>query len=119
LYVSSLCSGGIRALMTSLPFALATNFAIQFILPLFWWIVLNIYLPTGMGLVRFRSLSEMLTLAAGLGLAALLLRLGFTNHRSAERGARRVWRQAVLIVVGYLVLVGGVLGTMMIWLLAR
>jgi hypothetical protein len=38
----------------------------------------------------------------GAGLAGVLLILGFVNHCSMERGARRTWNQ-VLGIAGYIV----------------
>jgi hypothetical protein len=87
LYVSSLCSTGIRALLLSV---LATP------------VVLLIAAQFGLGSDHL-TMSQAVMLA---GFLTLVLWFGLENHRSAERGAARIGRQ-VFVVAGCLAL-GGV-----------
>ena len=79
LYVSSLCTSGVRALLLSFLVLFGLGLVAE------WF-----------GAAVQRSLHQPLLWLAGLaGFVALALRFGLVNHRSAERGAGRVWRQAI------------------------
>jgi hypothetical protein len=95
LYVSSLCTSGLRALLASV-FVL---FGIPILLG-------SVVLPPVIRLLQpllprtaLVPLSAAAPLAVGLGtgLVALLLVFGLVNHRSSERGLARVWPQAAWI----------------------
>jgi hypothetical protein len=106
LYVSSLSANGLRALLVSLPAVLGVmGFATQ-------WVVGRVYgqfgVSRGLDFVftpgRYPSLfgAREMVLSALLvvllivfyaGVLALLLRFAMVNHRSTERGAKRVWTQ--------------------------
>jgi beta-lactamase class A len=122
LFVSSLAANGLRAIAASVV-VLATAIAGAEALPpllLNWRSMLDVrsasssvtwaYEYIGAG---HSAASERLLLASGavigsavaIGFAILLLRLGLTNHRSAERGAGRAWRQG-LAIAAYVVLAG-------------
>jgi len=83
LYVSSLCSSGLRTLTVSGP------------------AILLVFFPLGRFIRPFDALVmssfEGLLLA---GLLVLALRFAFENHRSAERNFRRVGRQVLLMATG-------------------
>ncbi|HKV98172.1 MAG TPA: class A beta-lactamase [Vicinamibacterales bacterium] len=125
LYVSSLSSSGVRAVINSI-LVLAVLGAL---LPLFTVAETRIWTGTGgfrggplqiaMESVVDRlapgglsqrtsslllSLRNGLALIASLGLALAVVRFALLNHRSAERGARRVVRQAATLFLGVLVL---------------
>ena len=85
LYVSSLCNSGLWALLISFPATLAPV----------------MYLEVGMMRLRLTSRGEssrVLTLLLIAGFIAVVQRFALTNHRSAERGAGRVWKQVILMV---------------------
>jgi hypothetical protein len=89
LYVSSLCSSGLRTLTVSGP------------------AILLVFFPLGRFIRPFDALVmssfEKLLLA---GLLVLALRFAFENHRSAERNVTRVGRQ-VLVMAAVLALIAG------------
>lgn len=89
LYVSSLCSSGLRTLTVSGP------------------AILLLFFPLGRFIRPFDPLAmssfEALLLA---GLLVLALRFAFENHRSAERTFRRVGRQ-LLVMTAVLALIAG------------
>ena len=90
LYVSTLCSSGISALMISVPTALAAAAAV---LPL--GDQLQHYLYSLGGRPDWR-LIERLTLLLTLALFGIVLRLAFVNHRSADRSAARTVSQIAI-----------------------
>lgn len=112
LFVSSLCSNGLKALLVSaaVPLGLGVfggSVPLQFRLWQVTWplfdalrhIIPAWHAPAGFAVLR----ALLLWLWPVLRTGCLILVLGFalSNHRSAERGARRVWRQ-VAWVAGYL-----------------
>jgi ABC-2 family transporter protein len=126
LYVSSLCSSGLWALLMALPAMLGTVAFVEVIAgPLERWI----YPAWPRRLVGVRHapiepstivehvlLQPPAILVLGLllmvGLLALLLRFGLANYRSADRGRNRVARQAayiaVCLAIGQSILTGAV-----------
>jgi len=90
LYVSTLCSSGIWALMISVPTALAAAAAV---VPL--GDQLQHYLYSLGGRPDWR-LIERLTLLLTLALFGIVLRLAFVNHRSADRSAARTVSQIAI-----------------------
>jgi hypothetical protein len=122
LYLSSLCTSGLRALVLVIPagfavvvYVSAVNWTVRWslrhlgadasegLLPRAWR-----YGPTGF----FATLSNSLVVALTAGLVALLLRFAFLNHRSVERSAARVWRQIAWVAcfLAFVVLLAGILG---------
>jgi beta-lactamase class A len=125
LYVSSLCRSGLWALLISLPVtfgvgtvvgalvnpAVWTRFGV---VTTSWWRRVSDWLPAYTFSVRqldvLRSVTTWLPLVFVVGLAAMALRFGLRNHRSAERGAGRAWRQgasmATYVIVALLLFTG-------------
>ncbi len=106
MYVSSLASSGLRAVVacialviggaTVLPVLGSAAFLLRLVQALVQMIDLDRW-PTG-SQSALRILSARIELAAIVAIAVLFFRLGLTNHRLAERGGRRVARQALIIV---------------------
>jgi hypothetical protein len=96
LYVSSLCTSGVKALLLSLP---GSALVVGLLVPL--WV------SQAQAVVPSRHAAEQLKIWLSLGLAlgflAMLLWFAMSNHRSGERGASRVWRQAIWMA-GYLLI---------------
>jgi len=108
LYVSSLCTSGVWALVMSLPtMAGASIFMNVVLLPVAnalqtaWSRLFNTLAPNAFG--RGDLIPGSVMKAVGLlfvgGFIALVMRFALTNHRSADRPAGRVWKQAILIAV--------------------
>ena len=110
LYVSSLCSSGLRALLLSLP-ALSVGYFLTealrmlgpVLLPWTWrWLPTRwLYSSVAMFPARFGLLGTLmpyLRVAWVLVLAALVITLALANHRTVDRSARRLSRQSVWIV---------------------
>jgi ABC-type transport system involved in multi-copper enzyme maturation permease subunit len=96
IYVSSLCSSGLRALVVSLPVALCGSLLI----PMIAWAVesaVRSLLPT---IGRFGTGGTVAPLAIGGSLVCLALWMAFRNHCSADRSPVHVARQAAWIVAG-------------------
>lgn len=115
LYVSSLCTSGIRAMILSLPAIVGTLFLFLTVSLAVDRAVFLAFTSRGArvsrGLFVAHAASQrtvMLLLAAGL--VALLLRYALINHRSAERNSSRILRQvagiAGLLTFGVLLLAG-------------
>jgi ABC-type transport system involved in multi-copper enzyme maturation permease subunit len=120
-YISSLSSSGVRAMVLSLPIGMAVAFFIQIVSRALWWVTLKLAGPlmadivTGAVAPSSVDPADVVMFAArafSLTLAPLLLWFGFVNHTSSERTVRRIFPQiawiAVLIMTG-IILVGGVL----------
>jgi ABC-type transport system involved in multi-copper enzyme maturation permease subunit len=121
IYLSSLSSSGVRAMVLSLPAGIAVAFLVQTVNGAMGWVTLKLAGPMMAGIVTGAVApssvdpKDILIFAArgfSLTLAALLLWFGFVNHTSAERTPRRIVQQvaviALLITTGVL-LFGGVL----------
>jgi hypothetical protein len=102
LYVSSLCASGLRAVLTSISVLVAASlvvpFAREFVRPLVVWSVDSALTATQHDALR--SWTELLAIALAAGFLPLVLWFGLVNHRSAERGLTRVWRQVACIAAG-------------------
>ena len=114
LYISSLSGSGVKAVVLSLPAAVGTIVFIRAAMVVVRMIFR--YLPSAPSAIVFPvSPRERFTIVAWIafglaaGLSALLLRFGFANHRSADRG--RLWTQLACIAS---FLAGGVL--VMTWI---
>jgi hypothetical protein len=106
LYVSSLCSTAMWALVMSIPIAMAsaTFFHVTwghvgaptYRIAREWAMQL---LPGPIGAIYDMRIVNGFTLLLILGFIALTLRLAFTNHRSADRSSGRTWRQLIILAV--------------------
>jgi hypothetical protein len=86
LYVSSLCSTGLWALVMSLPVTVGS------------WTFLNVVLErVGLRIFVIALIPTEVKLLLVAGFIGIVLRFAFTNHRSADRPAARVWRQAIVM----------------------
>jgi hypothetical protein len=121
LYVSTVTTSGMRALVISLFACVAAVIALQLVGTAIWWlsIVLANYPRSreeGMQLVAtFRRVEPLASAASVAGYALLALWFGFVNHRTAERGPGRLWRQ-VAVYGGFfavVVLAGAILVTIL------
>lgn len=107
LYLSSLCSSGMRAVVVALPVGAGLIVFLRWIGWLIPWAMEYVPLaPLGRTLRPFRFFMarnlEWLVLPVALGGVALLLGLALRNHRSAERSSKRLLSQAAMIA-GYIV----------------
>ena len=96
LYVSSLCTSGVKALLLSLPGSALIFGLVSF----FTWV------SQAQAVVRVRHAAELsmwLSLGLAVGFLAMLLWFAMRNHRSGERGVSRVWPQAIWMA-GYLLM---------------
>ncbi len=104
LYVSSLCGSGVQALVIATATMPGVALAIQTVLiPLgaavFQWSSRLAGKPPGpfeLWDLRLPTVPALLLLG---GFVAVVLRFARANHRSAERGAMRVWMQVVWMAV--------------------
>jgi ABC-2 family transporter len=106
LYLSSLSTGGVRALVLSIPLAFAGAALLPYLAdwaPNAAYRIVT-YLGRRPNLVRispnmfYRFWSSDVPLAIAAGLVIILLRFAMQNHRSAERSLSRVSRQAMWVV---------------------
>jgi hypothetical protein len=103
LYISSLCRSGVWALVMSMPAAVGCQLFLQLS---FEWLANPTYAAvrqmSGQPMPRFRPFYYVPPRALGLlligGVIAVALRFAFLNHRSADRPARRVWMQVIVMV---------------------
>ena len=97
LYVSSLCTSGVKALLLSLP---GSALVVGLLVFLTWVSQAQVVVPA-------RHAAEQLTIWLSLGLAlgflTMLLWFAMSNHRSGDRGSSRVWPQAIWMA-GYLLM---------------
>ena len=96
LYFSSVCNSGLKAMLVSLPAGVG-------LLALTGRAAEKIHAAlrsaeASVGATIWTRLTEWLSLLLLAGLFALALCFAFVNHRSAERGSSRIWRQ-----LGYLI----------------
>jgi hypothetical protein len=107
MYLSSLCSSGMRAVVVALPVGAGLIVFVNWIAWLIPWVMEYVPLaPLGRALRPFRFIMaqnvEWLVLPVALGGVVLLLRLALRNHRSSERSSKRLLSQAAMIA-GYIV----------------
>ena len=115
LYVSSLCSSGLKALLMSLPAALGVVLFVNVIVEPLGSAVFTRVSQLSREIARPRvAVSQFdpgfMSLLLAAVLLAMLLRFAMTNHRSAERAASRVWEQGIwmggCVMVGMTVIAG-------------
>lgn len=102
LYISSICRSGLWALLMSLPAVVASALFVQLS---FQWLAHPSYVAVrrlaGKSVPRFPVFYYVPPRAMGLlliaGVIAIALRFAFINHRSADRPAKRVWMQVILM----------------------
>ena len=121
MYISSLSSSGVRAMVLSLPIGVAVALFVKTVSGALVWVTVRVagpwmaHIVTGaVGPSSVDPADVALVAARGfsLTLTPLLLWFGFVNHRSSERSRRRVLQQAVsmaALIITAMVLVGGVL----------
>jgi hypothetical protein len=90
LYVSSLSTSGVRALVLSIPFLLGAPVTARLVVEV---LVRFDIRPGKFSVVHAHLGRELLSLGLLAGLAAFLLFLGMQNHRTADRQTRRVVAQ--------------------------
>jgi len=126
LYISSLSANGLRALLTSVPvmFVVIGLMTVQYIRMWFstlsmwqrWRSMYNSW-TAGKGdayldvyLHNYGWLPDVVVILVYVGVVGLLLRFALTNHRSAERGSGRMWKQmmrlAAFLAIAATVLLG-------------
>ena len=112
LYVSSFSASGVRALLVSLPVVFGlTLFAALVIRPLVGAMLADPSRMLGTAALSSgrltRSFTRLLpavaTVLFAAGFVAAALGAGLANHRSAERSARRLWKQGFWILGGVFV----------------
>ena len=104
LYVSSLCRSPLWALLMALPVVLGSTMflrlAFHSVRPASVIAAKQFVGMTaggGIGRNTEAQITYAVTLAMIGGLIAILLRFGFVNHRSTDRVASRVWKQAIVV----------------------
>jgi hypothetical protein len=103
IYVSSLVSSGVKALVLSLPILCGLFIFVQSVMFTLWWAVERGILSPSTKLPGFPLPYFPLPYEEVAGFVPLLLWLAFLNHRSAQRGLR-LWKQGALLL-GYVALV--------------
>ena len=108
LYVSSLCTSGVWALVMSLPTMVGASIFLSFAIVQVgdasytaWSRLFSALVPSVVGrvdLVAWRVTQALNMLLIG-GFIALLMRFALTNHRFADRPAARVLKQALLLAL--------------------
>ena len=113
LYVSSLCSSGLRALLMSLPVSLIVIVLFHVLTSAPYWGLNAFGKLTRSGALSIERYEARLMPVVWVVFVAVALRLAFLNHRSSERGATRVWRQLIwtfgAIACGVVIFSGAVL----------
>lgn len=113
LYISSLCRSGLWALVMSMPAVVGSALFVQLS---FEWLgnpsFAIVRQLSGQPMPRFRPFyyvpPPVLSYLLIAGVIAIALRFAFINHRSADRPAKRVWMQ--VIVMAAFVAVGIIVG---------
>jgi hypothetical protein len=101
-FVSSLSTSGMRAILASFPVVTGTVLLVMAVLTPLMRIFSRVLLPIAQAVEALNvsyspRLNDQLLLWMMAGLGLLLLRLAYTNHRSAERGVARIRRHAAWI----------------------
>jgi len=108
LYVSSVCANGLHALLISVPAVFVVmRVTGPYYDPWYWrpstmwqrWSWMYSHTAFGAVGILYTALLDVLVIAMYAGAIGMLLRYAMTNHRSAERGAVRVWKQMAGLVV--------------------
>ena len=94
LYVSSLCSSGLRALLMSLPVSVIVIVLFRVLTSAPYWGLNAFGKLTRSGALSIERYEARLMPVVWVVFVAVALRLAFVNHRSSERGTLRIWRQA-------------------------
>jgi len=92
LYVSSLCSAGLKALLIAVPSAFATLPILQLCEMAAYLVARLAGIRTG-GVPLTMPFNDRLVAIEAVVLIVILVRLAATNHRSADSDGRRVWGQ--------------------------
>jgi hypothetical protein len=98
LYVSSLCTGGLWALIVSLPAMFGTTLFVQVVAMRAMWLTFGALSPAWNGKSRhviYYSAPDGFVIFVVAGVCALLLGFAFVNHRSAEPARGRAWKQVL------------------------
>jgi hypothetical protein len=101
LYVSSLNTSGLRALVVSAAALIGAALFVQFMVEWPGSVVFAVVsrLSSGVPPAEVQSVNlrliERVPLLLSVGFVLMVLRFGLTNHRSAERAAARVWTQVI------------------------
>jgi hypothetical protein len=107
-YVSSLCTSGLWAVVTSLPamvgaamFSTVALIQVGNAADMVWSRLFNVLMPSGVDVRRLASwwVVYWLNLLFVAGFIGVALAFGLANHRSADRSAWRVWKQVILMAV--------------------
>jgi hypothetical protein len=117
LYVSTLCTSGLRAVLTSVSAISAVVFFVGSVvqalvssrrISLLWWAPVSMVARAsrekawqrfGIGPVDFSQLMGTLELLLVAIILAVVLRFALANHRSADPAGGRVWTQTILVGV--------------------
>ena len=100
LYVSSLTTSGIRAMMLSFPVLIGLLVLTEYVGSGLWITPTAVMVPARGDLVRLeRSPLEFVVFAILTALVALTLWTAYQNHRFAERGVRRIATQLLVFLV--------------------
>jgi hypothetical protein len=102
IYVSTLCKSGVAALAWSFAAVAGTIAFVGTLEEAAERIVIRALLASGHQMAMRVDLAPVVVYWIGGGFVAVLLTLGFVNHTSMERGARRTSKQ-VLGIAGYIV----------------
>ena len=94
LYVSSLCSSGLRALLLSLPIPLIVIVLFRVLSAAPYWGVTAFGTLTRSRVLSIERYQWRLMPVVWVIFIAIALRLAFVNHRSSEHSPLRIWRQA-------------------------
>jgi hypothetical protein len=102
IYVSTVCRSGVAALVWSFVSVAGTIAFVRVLLDIADRLVIRPLVVSGYWLAARWDVALVAASGIGAGLVGVLLILGFVNHCSMERGARRTSKQ-VLGIAGYIV----------------
>lgn len=109
LYVSSLCTSGVKAMVMSLPLLVGSTMYAATLGTVLWRAANRMFFEPILHAspavrlqwvradVALQSSTEAMTIVAGVALTVLLLRFAFVNHRTAERSTRRTVVQGTVL----------------------
>jgi ABC-type transport system involved in multi-copper enzyme maturation permease subunit len=121
LYISSLSSSGVRAMVLAVPTGMAVAFFVQMVNGALRWVTAKVAGPWMAAIVTGAvappsivpvEVGMFVARAFSLTIVPLLLWFGFVNHSSSERTVRRIFPQVAsiaLVITTGIVVVGGVL----------